>query len=139
MNFRYKIMQFMQGRYGIDTTFYVFFAVSAVLAILNSFLRNTWLQLVIYFIVILAFARILSRNIQKRTRENEIITGWIYKLKQKYDTYRRQKADETHIYKKCPKCKATLRLPRRKGKHKTVCPKCGNNFSVFVIKEKKYY
>ena len=35
MNFRYKLMRFMSGRYGIDALFYVLFGVAAVLFIVN--------------------------------------------------------------------------------------------------------
>ena len=38
------------------------------------------------------------------------------------------------LWEKCPSCKAILRLPRRIGVHKTVCPKCGKEFTVRVRK-----
>jgi hypothetical protein len=30
----------------------------------------------------------------------------------------------------CPHCKANLRLPRKKGKHSVVCPRCKERFEV---------
>ena len=134
MNFRYRLMQFLRGRYGIDTTFYVLFVLSAILAFLNCFLRLWALQLVVYALSFYAIFRMFSRNIGARTKENKIITGWVFKIKNKMAVARIRKADVTHIYKKCPNCKAVLRLPRRKGKHKTVCPKCSHKFSVRVYK-----
>lgn len=134
MNFRYKLMQFLSGRYGVDTSFYVLFILSAILAFLNCFLRFWPLQIVVYAISFYAIFRMFSRNINARTKENRIITGWIFKIKNNMAIARSRKADVTHIYKKCPNCKATLRLPRRKGKHKTVCPKCSKEFSVRVYK-----
>lgn len=134
MNFRYKLMQFLSGRYGVDTSFYVLFILSAILAFLNCFLRFWPLQIVVYAITFYAIFRMFSRNINARTKENRIITGWIFKMKNNMAIARSRKADVTHIYKKCPNCKATLRLPRRKGKHKTVCPKCSKEFSVRVYK-----
>lgn len=136
MNFRYKLMRFLSGRYGVDKTFYVLFAFAAALALLNCFLRLIYLQAAVYAICIYAIFRMFSRNISARQKEDEIITGWIYKLKNKRRTYRQRKADTTHIYKKCPACKAVLRLPKKKGRHKTVCPKCGKEFSVNVRSEK---
>ncbi len=135
MNFRYKLMQFMSGRYGIDRLFYILFAISAVLAFLNCFIHSIILQLVIYGITFYAFFRVLSRNTTARARENRTVTGFVGTLKKKSETARQRAADTTHIYKKCPKCRAVLRLPRRKGKHETVCPKCGNRFRVRVYKE----
>ena len=32
---------------------------------------------------------------------------------------------KTHVYRKCPHCKAQIRLPKVKGEHKCACPKCG--------------
>ena len=55
-------------------------------------------------------------------------------LKRKRDFYAQKKADKVHVYKKCPACGAVLRLPRRIGVHKTVCPKCGKEFTVKVKK-----
>ncbi len=134
MNIRYKIMQFMQGRYGIDTTFYVLFSLGAVLAIVNTFLRLFVIQLIVYAIIILAFLRAFSRNIEARRKENNIVSGFVFKISKYFKTAKERRADTSHIYKKCPHCKAVLRLPRKKGKHKTICPKCKNEFSVFVFK-----
>ncbi|MFR2916862.1 MAG: hypothetical protein ACLTKQ_08005 [Acutalibacteraceae bacterium] len=39
---------------------------------------------------------------------------------------------KTHVFKKCPGCKAVLRLPRKKGKHTVNCPHCHKNFTVHV-------
>lgn len=135
MNFRYRIMQFMQGRYGADNTMLVLFGIAAVIAIINSFVRNVFLQIIVYLIVIVALLRFFSKNTNARIKENNIVTGFLTKFGNKYKTYKTRKADKMHIYKKCPKCGAVLRLPRRKGKHKTVCPNCNNEFSVRVYKE----
>lgn len=134
-NFRYKIMRFLSGRYGPDALFYLLFAVAAVLAIVNSFVRNAYLQLIIYAIVIVALLRMFSRNCAAREKENSAFWGLFERFKKKRDFENQKRNDKTHIYKKCPYCKAMLRLPRRKGKHKTICPKCLCEFSVRVYKE----
>lgn len=134
MNFRYKLMQFMSGRYGVDGLFYVLFALSSVLSIVNCFVRSMWLQFIVYAIIIYAFFRIMSRNIEARRRENQVFNRIKNILTNKRNIYRQRRADYTHIYKKCPRCHAVLRLPRRKGKHTTVCPKCNKEFKVHVFK-----
>lgn len=134
MNFRYRLMRFMSGRYGVDGLFYALFAVSAILAIVNCFLRAVWLQFVVYAIIIYAFFRIVSRNIQARRRENRAFINLGAKVFKKYNVYRQRKMDRGHVYKKCPACRAVLRLPRRKGKHTTICPKCNKEFRVYVFK-----
>lgn len=134
MNFRYKLMKFMSGRYGLDALFYVLFAISAVLVVVNMFVGSIILQLVIDAIMIYAFYRVLSRNIAARRRENLLVTGLAHEIKKRQSIRRQRRADYTHIYKKCPRCHAVLRLPRRKGKHTTVCPKCSKEFKVHVFK-----
>lgn len=134
MNFRYKLMQFMSGRNGIDNLFYVLFAVAAVISVINCFVNSFILQFIVWIILGYAFFRMLSRNIEARRRENQAFNRVMLKLKEKQSIRRQRKADYTHIYKKCPQCHAVLRLPRRKGKHTTVCPKCSKKFKVYVFK-----
>lgn len=134
MNLRYKLMKFMSGRYGLDALFYVLFAISAVLVVVNMFVGSIILQLVIDAIMIYAFYRVLSRNIAARRRENLLVTGLAHEIKKRRSIRRQRRADYTHIYKKCPRCHAVLRLPRRKGKHTTLCPKCSKEFKVHVFK-----
>ncbi len=133
-DFRYKIARFMSGRYGIDPLFFVMFAIAAALAIVNSFLRLVYLQFAVYAVMILALLRMFSRNTVARRKENDAIFGLFGRIKNRYDVYIQRKRDTTHVYRKCPYCKAMLRLPRKKGKHKTVCPRCNCDFTVRVIK-----
>ena len=81
-----------------------------------------------------AFYRILSRNITARQKENQFFNKLIMGIKYKRNIHRQRKADYSHIYKRCPACHVVLRLPRRKGKHTTVCPKCNKEFKVYVFK-----
>lgn len=134
MNFRYKLMQFMSGRYGVDGLFYVLFSVAAALSVINCFVRSLVLQLVVYAVIIYAVFRVFSRNCEARRRENRVFARFVSKIKEKQNIHRQRRADYTHIYKKCPGCHAVLRLPRRKGKHTTVCPKCNKKFKVYVFK-----
>ena len=134
MNFRYRIMQFMSGRYGIDGLFYVIFGLAATLSVLNCFVRSPWLQIVVYALVVYAFFRMLSRNIEARRRENQAFGRIKVKMSKKVAGYRQRATDYNHVYKKCPRCHAVLRLPRKKGRHTTKCPKCSKEFKVYVFK-----
>lgn len=134
MNLRYKLMQFMSGRYGADSLFYVLFAISAILAFINCFARSLVLQLIVYIVITYAIFRMMSRNINARVREKMAFEKIFVKIKEKWHIRRQRKADYNHVYKKCPRCHAVLRLPRRKGKHTTVCPKCSKEFKVHVFK-----
>ncbi len=134
MNFRYRLMQFMNGRYGVDGLFYILFGIASVLSIVNCFTRSLVIQLIVYALVIFALFRIMSRNVEVRRRENQAFNKLKRGVLYKCSIYRQRKADYSHVYKKCPRCRAVLRLPRRKGKHTTVCPKCNKEFKVYVFK-----
>ncbi len=138
MNFRYKLMQFMSGRYGIDKTFYIITVTAIILAAINCFIfimpLRFGIQMVVYALMLWAFFRVMSRNISARAAENRKISGIFSNYSRRIQTQRQRRADTSHVYKKCPKCKAILRLPRRAGKHTTICPKCSNKFSVRVRK-----
>ena len=83
-----------------------------------SFMLLSWV------LVGVIFYRMMSRDIAKRRRENERFTGFFKLMKNK----RRDR--KTHVYRKCPACHVTLRLPKAKGKHTVVCPRCKNRFNV---------
>lgn len=140
MNFRYRLMQFMSGRYGPDETFFVIFIAAVILSVVNIFIRfvsfglYVVIQLLVYALIIYGLFRMFSRNLEQRRRENMWVTEKLGFLKRKRDFYAQKKADKVHVYKKCPSCGAILRLPRRIGVHKTVCPKCGKEFTVKVKK-----
>lgn len=132
--FRYKLIRFLSGRYGADELFYVLFGLASILAVTNCFVRAWWLQIIVYALTTYALLRFFSRNTAARQRENKLFAKLKMGIKYKMGIRRERKADKTHVYKKCPRCHAVLRLPRKKGKHTTVCPKCQNKFKVYVFK-----
>ena len=134
MNFRYRLMQFMSGRYGADKLSNALLILAAVVSFVNLFVRTSILQLIVYALIIYAFFRMLSRNIEGRRRENQWFNEKLSFLKKRKEFYEQKKADTFHVYKKCPACKAILRLPHRIGEHTTVCPRCGKEFKVKVRK-----
>ncbi len=134
MNFRYRLMQFMYGRYGMDTLSNAIIILSAICAVINLFLRSYLFQLIVYALIIWAFSRILSRNTEARRRENRFFTEKLNVFKNAIELKKQRRNDKTHIYKKCPACKAVLRLPHRLGEHTTICPRCGREFKVKVRK-----
>ena len=134
MNFRYRLMQFMSGRYGPDTLSNAIFILGAVISVLNMFIRSGIIQLLVYLLIMYGFFRMLSRNIEARRHENRWFCDKLSILKKRSEIYEQRKNDRFHVYKKCPVCKAVLRLPHRIGTHTTVCPRCGKEFKVKVRK-----
>ena len=126
------LYRFMYGRYGTDTLGNVLFITYFVMIVLQMFLalfikssvfHLIW-QTLAYTAAILSICRALSRKIEKRRQENQKFCGFFKLCKNKF------RDRKTHVYRTCPSCKATLRLPRAKGEHTVVCPRCKNRFSV---------
>ncbi len=134
MNFRYRLMQFMSGRYGTDTLTNALFIFGAVVSFINVFIRSWLIQLLVYAVIIFAVFRVMSRNHEARRKENRFFNEKFNIFKTKMEIYRNQKNDKFHVYRKCPTCKAVLKLPHRIGEHTTVCPRCGKEFKVKVRK-----
>ncbi len=136
---RRKFMRFMCGRYGaaagIDglgwCLFILYFVLSFTgrlipLAVLRYVFSGLSLAAAVYM-----FFRFFSKNIYARQKENRRFMGVWSKIKSFFKLQKdRFKDRKTHVYKKCHKCKAVLRLPKRKGKHSVVCPKCRERFDV---------
>ena len=134
MNFRYRLMQFMSGRYGTDSLTKALLIFGAVVYFINIFIRSGIIQLLVYAVIIFAVFRVLSRNHEARRKENRFFNEKFNVYKSKMEIYRNQKNDKLHVYRKCPACKAVLKLPHRIGEHTTVCPRCGKEFKVKVRK-----
>ena len=130
--FKNKLYRFMYGRYGYDTLgktlLWVYAGLLILHMILSLFIEEPFYYLVYFLIsvslVCYIFFRAMSRNIAKRRAENQKFCNF-FRLKR--NKFRDRK---THVYRKCPSCSAVLRLPKAKGKHSVVCPKCKNRFSV---------
>lgn len=130
--FKHKLAGFFYGRYGNDTLNKVLTAIYLIwlitFTIVDIFVNSIIFSIVgwcitLYFFIWVMF-RTMSRNIYARRRENEKFCGF-FKLKR--NKFRDRK---THVYRKCKSCKVVLRLPKAKGKHFVVCPKCKNRFEV---------
>ena len=42
------------------------------------------------------------------------------------------KTDKEHCFRICPECRANIRLPKKKGKHTVVCPRCKCRIEVKI-------
>ena len=127
-----KLYRFMYGRNGYDTLsktlLWVYLAVFITYAVVSFFVDSVLLyvayMILSLWIVIYILFRVMSRNIAKRRAENQRFCDF-FKLKRN-----KWKDRKTHVYRKCPSCKAVLRLPKAKGKHSVVCPRCKDRFTV---------
>ena len=138
--FRYRLAKFFIGRNGPDTLYYVSFAVSLLALLLNTlFFYNPFCRIFFPLLYLASFIyaifRLMSRNIYKRQKENEAVRRFFGKLFRPFRRlFLRVRDRRTHIFRKCPHCRATLRLKRTPGDHTVRCPSCGTRFSVVVKK-----
>lgn len=139
-SFRYKLSQFMQGRYGFDRLSRFIILLSFVfwgLCIIARFTPWHWLYIVFSLLntllYIAALFRMFSRDIAARTLENERYLQFCSRALPKFDRLKASLTDREHAYRNCPACGALLRLKKVKGKHTTQCPKCGKKFKVNII------
>lgn len=131
--FKEKLARFMAGRYGTDALYTVILTVCIILAVVNLFVRSWVIWLAMLLLAAWATFRAMSRNIYKRSKENQFILKIKNSVVFFFNTgIKRFKERKTHVYKKCPQCKAQLRLPRKKGKLKVRCPKCGHSFEIKI-------
>ncbi len=154
--FMVSLSRFMYGRYGADRLFKGLTVLYLIVMLISVFIGvlTDWyavyyiLRLLMTAILIWAFFRVLSRNINARRRENAKYCAVMDKLFRKksrpnYGGYgygggyayqpkrspKPKRDNKTYKYVKCS-CGATLRLKRRKGTHTATCPKCGSNVKV---------
>ena len=130
--FTNKLAGFFYGRYGNDTLNKVLTGIYLtwliVFTIVDVFVSTIIFTLVGWCVTLALFLwvmfRMMSRNIYARRRENDKFCGFFKLRKNKF------RDRKTHVYRKCKTCKAVLRLPKAKGKHFVVCPKCKSRFEV---------
>ena len=130
---REKLQRFMTGRYGNDQLNRLMLVCSMVLMLLAVIFNHTVLSRVLWYIalilLILVYVRMLSKNIYKRSDENNRYMRFRYKASSKLRV-----AKERWVQRKeykfftCPSCHTTLRVPKGKGSINVVCRKCGNSF-----------
>ena len=82
------------------------------------------------YLLILVYARMLSRNLYKRSEENNRYMRMRMSVGGKFEMIKvRWTQRKDYKFFTCPACRTTLRVPRHKGKINIVCKKCGNSFT----------
>ena len=133
MKFRDNVIRFMSGRYGGDQLNNALLVLSIVLVLVNTFTHSALLYFITLAVMVWSIYRSMSRKIYDRRRENEWFLGIVGKVRSFFNLQKRKFTDrKTYVYRTCPNCKKTLRLPKQKGSHTVCCPCCHNDFSCKV-------
>lgn len=121
------------GRYGTDQLSLFLVLVGLVLSIILQIISTIFkiipfISLLAWIPLGIAIYRMFSKKIEVRSMENYKFMMKISPIYKKWLKFCERKKDTTHRYYKCPKCKATLRVPKGRGKICITCPKCHVEF-----------
>ena len=134
MKFKDRVIKFFYGRYGTDQLNTAFLILCMILLFIALFLQGVpkyVLWGVTLALMILSTVRMMSKNIGKRRRENEVFLKIVLPVRSFFiRQFNRIRYIKKYRYRKCPGCKNHLRLPYSKGRHEVKCPRCGKLFSV---------
>ncbi|MDD3140973.1 MAG: hypothetical protein PHX08_18665 [Lachnospiraceae bacterium] len=129
MNFKSRINQFMQGRYGLDQFGKLTVGVALACWIISIFTKSSIFNMVAVVLIVYCYFRMFSRNHAKRYAENQFYLKISYKVRSYIQSRKNYvKQLKTHHIYKCPTCKQKIRVPRGKGAISIHCPKCHTDF-----------
>ena len=119
----------MVGRYGPDHLNIAMIVFSLALNLIHAIIGFAPVMYLAFAMLLLAFSRMLSRNIARRRAENDRFIRYWWPIRTKLTrTWANLKHRKTHRFVKCPGCANTLRIPKGKGRLQITCPKCGERF-----------
>ena len=125
-NFKYRMAQWIMGRYGIDELTQALMLLGCAFVLVNFFAHSSILSTLALLLMALGIFRCYSKNIPARARElakyQELMVkpkAWWRLLNKKWINRK------TTIYFKCKGCGAVLNVPKGKGKILVTCPKGG--------------
>lgn len=124
---KYKMMNFMQGRYGgADRLNRVLLYGALVVLVLNLFFGSALLEILCLAMYGWGLFRTFSKKHGARYRENQKFEQlWFKATTSVRQFWVRLKNSKQYKYFTCPKCKSRLKLPRGVGKVTVTCGKCG--------------
>lgn len=119
----------MYGRNGVDSLGKFVLAISIIVMLLAGWTDSLILSYLSWIGIIYLYFRMFSRNIYKRSSENQWYLNKTYKIRTFF--YRQKNLllqRKTHHIYKCPTCRQKIRVPRGKGQIEIRCPKCNTRF-----------
>lgn len=127
-----RLIQFMYGRNGFDLFSRFLTYLALALVVLQLLIRGAAGRALWYLaiaVLIYAYFRIFSRNLNKRRAENAKYYHYRMKVINAFRDWRdRRRQSRDYKFFRCPSCRAMLRVPRGKGRIRVTCRKCGMAF-----------
>lgn len=123
---KYKMAQWMMGRYGIDQLTQALMIAGCAVVLVNFFAHSGVLSTIALLLMGWGLFRCYSRNIAARAKELAKYQELMVKPKAWWRlTNRKWVNRKTTLYFKCKGCGSVLNVPKGKGKLRVTCPKCG--------------
>ena len=121
----YKMASFMYGRYGNDALTKFLLILALILMVISWIPSLWWVYLLALAVMLWSLFRTFSRRFDKRRRELERYLKIQKPIVIFFKLSRNKWHDrKTHVYFKCKKCKAVLRVPKGKGSIVVICTRC---------------
>ena len=116
------------------------FIILVIMFVISLFISNFFVDLSKFILLFIIIFRLLSKNKVMRNKENKVFLSIIdFLLKPFNNIIRNFKDRKKFVYKKCRKCKTTLKLPlpSKRGIMHAKCPNCGNRVGMFLLRKEK--
>jgi predicted RNA-binding Zn-ribbon protein involved in translation (DUF1610 family) len=151
-----KYEAFWIGRNGSDSLGITSLVIAVILLVINSFVNNLFLMLLVWVFLIYSIFRSTSKNIAARQAEQEKFDSFKERIfnkksqsknksnaqknsygsaKQPRKSYsgfskKKNKAASDKLVFNCESCGQSLSVPRNRGTLKVTCPKCGKTTTI---------
>ena len=132
-NLKYRLINFMRGRYGMDALYRATMVLTFVFLVLNIILPSPIFYFLSLAFAVVSFYRAFSKQHAKRGAENQKYLAFRNKLEKKLMQIKNRVRDRnTHRYRACPSCRTMLKLQKKTGTMTVTCPKCHTTFQVTI-------
>lgn len=111
-----------------------------ILIILTFFIRTFILDILKFLLLGIIIFRLVSKNKYKRSKENQTYLKIKRTIIKPFNNIIRNFKDrKKYVYKKCSKCKTTLKLPlpNKRGINHAKCPNCHERVTLFSLRKKQ--
>lgn len=130
-NLSWKMVQFMQGRNGMDTCAQWALGAGIIFTVLDFVFASGMLSALGLACLVYSMFRCCSKNIAQRALENARFEHATKKPRRQWEHLNRMWVNrKTTKYFKCRQCGQSLSVPKGRGTLRTTCPKCGAQATV---------